>query len=280
MRLACLLLLAVLPALAADSSPELLEAAKKGKNSQIEQLLARGAPIEGPDREGRTPLMLAAQYGHPAAVSLLLEKGAKSDARDANGWTPFMLALLSPSGGVIHTPHDDVLKLLPPPKRFRLAIDASWSPGKELFSSCFLRPDDLKQQLRDLHPDAMVVEALQRFALAGGRDLMVIISADARGTSDISSRTTPLDIDATLTLLVEPGLVCVRQSDQVSMLVHATLSPAAGKGFEQTFGTGMKIGMRNEYATNANQHSPLFEAWAKSQAGPIWWAVLTSLLLD
>ena len=42
----------------------------------------------------------------------------------------------------------------------------------------------------------------------------------------------------------------------------------------------MKTGMRGEVANNANQHGPLFESWAKSQAGPIWWAVLTALLMD
>ncbi|MCU1235598.1 MAG: Ankyrin [Candidatus Solibacter sp.] len=281
MRIVALLILAVLTSLAAGNSADLLEAAKKGKIAQLEQLLAKGADLESADRDGRTPLMLAAQYGHAPTVRLLLDKGAKSAARDTRGWTAYMLALLSPSGGVVHTPHDTVLKLLPQPKRFRIAIDASWAPGKELFSSCFMRPSDLTQHLRQLRPDGMVIEALQRFAQASGRDLMVIVSADARGTSDISGKTTPADIDATLTLQVEPGITCVQQSDQVSMLIHATLAPQNSKGgFERVFGAGMKTGMRGQLATNANQHGPLFETWAKSQAGPVWWAVLTALLTD
>jgi hypothetical protein len=282
MRLPTVFLIAVLPLLAAENSIELLDAAKKGKTAQIEQLLAKGADLESADRDGRTPLMLAAQYGHVPTVRLLLDKGAKPGARDAQGWNAFMLALLAPSGGVVHTPHDAVLKLLPQPKRFRLAIDASWSPGKELFSSCFMRPADLSQHLRQIRPDALVIEALQHFAQTSGRDLMVIASADARGTSDISSKTTPADVDAVLTLQVEPGVTCVQQSDQVSMIIQATLSRPQGQqgGFEKTFGAGMKTGMRGEVATNANQHGPLFASWAKSQAGPIWWAVLTSLLMD
>ena len=276
------LLLAALPLLAAENSADILEAAKKGKTAQIETLLGKGADLESADREGRTPLMLAAQYGHTAAVKFLLDKGAKPGARDAHGWTAYMLALLSPSGGVVHTTHDAVLRLLPQPKRFRLAIDASWAPGKQLFSSCFLRPADLTQHLRDLRPDGMVIEALQRFAQASDRDLMAIVSADARGTSDISGKATPADLDATLTLQVEPGITCVQQSDQVSMLIHATLTRPKGapNGFERTFGAGMKTGMRGQMATNANQHGPLFESWAKSQAGPMWWAVLTALLMD
>lgn len=277
-----MLLLAALPVLAAETPVDLLEGAKKGRNKDIEQLLSKGANLEATDHEGRTPLMLAAQYGRTTTVRLLLDKGAKPGARDAHGWTAYMLALLAPSGGVVHTTHDAVLKLLPQPKRFRIAIDASWAPGRELFSSCFMRPPDLTQHLRLLRPDAMVIEALQHFALSSGRDLMVIVSADARGTSDISGKTTPPDIDALLSLRVEPGITCVQQSDQVSMLIHATLTRPQGEkgGFERTFGAGMKTGMRQETATNANQHGPLFESWARSQAGPIWWAVLTELLLD
>jgi hypothetical protein len=282
MRSLAILAFAALRLFAADNSPELLEAAKKGRSPQVEQLLAGGADLESKDHDGRTPLMLAAQYGRTATVRLLLAKGANAGARDAQGWNAFMLALLAPSGGVVHTTHDAVLKLLPQPRRFRIAIDAGWSPGKELFSSCFMRPADLTQHLREIRPDAMVIEALQRFAQTSGRDLMVIVSADARGTSDISGKASPADVDAVLSLAVEPGVTCVQQSDQVSLLIHATLSRPQGKGgsFEKTFGTGMKTGMRGQLATNANQHGPLFESWAKSQAGPIWWAVLTALLMD
>jgi ankyrin repeat protein len=282
MRWLTILAIAALPLLAAESAPDLLEAAKKGKNADIVQLLAKGADLETKDRDGRTPLMLAAQYGRTATVRLLLEKGAKPDTRDARGWNAFMLALLAPSGGVVHTSHDAVLKLLPQPKRFRIAIDASWSPGKQLFSSCFMRPADLAQHLRELRPDALVIEALQRFAQSSARDLMVIASADARGTSDISSKTIPSDVDAVLALQVEPGVTCVQQADQVSMLVRATFTRPQGQpgGFERVFGPGMKTGMRGQLATNANQHGPLLESWAKAQAGPIWWAVLTALLMD
>jgi hypothetical protein len=282
MRCCAILLTALLPLLAAQNPPDLLDAAKKGRTAQVEQLLEKGAAIEAADREGRTALMLAAQYGHTATVRLLLDKGAKPGTRDTHGWNAYMLALLNPSGGVVHTPHDAVLKLLPQPKRFRLAIDAAWAPGKELFSSCFLRPADLTGHLREIRPDALVIEALQHYAQTSGRDLMAIVSADARGTSDISGRSTPADVDAVLTLQVEPGITCVRQFDQVSMRIQATLTrPQASQGgFEKTFGAGMKTGMRGEVANNPNQHGPLFASWAKSQAGPIWWAVLTALLMD
>jgi hypothetical protein len=282
MRFPAILLIAIIPLLAAENSTDLLDAARKGKTAQVEQFLAKGADIESQDHDGRTPLMMAAQFGHVPTVRLLLDKGAKAGARDSHGWNAYMLALLAPSGGVVHVAHDGVLKLLPQPRRFRLAIDASWAPGKDLFSSCFMRPADLSQHLRQIRPDALVIEALQHFAQSSGRDLMVIVSADARGTSDISGKTTPPDVDAVLSLQVEPGITCVQQSDQVSMLIHAALSRPQGQpnSFERTFGAGMKTGMRGEVANNPNQHGPLFASWAKSQAGPIWAAVLTALLMD
>jgi len=153
-----------------------------------------------------------------------------------------MLALLAPSGGVVHTTHEAVLKLLPQPKHFRLAITASWAaPGKALFSSCFMHNDELTQHMGEIHPDGMVVEALRHYAATSGRDMVAVVSADARGRSEISERPTPQDVDAVLTLLVEPRAICVQQADQpvdqLSLRIQATLNrtqdekPALEKSF-------------------------------------------------
>jgi hypothetical protein len=278
----CAVLLVAFTAMAADGPADILEAARKGKPKEIEALLEKGSDIETKDKDGRTLLMLAAQYGRTASVQLLLEKGANAAARDAHHWNAFMLALLAPTGGVVHTTHDAVLKLLPQPKRFRVAITASWAPGKGLFSSCFMRSSELTQHLRQLHPDGIVIEALQQFAPTSGRDLIAFVSADARGNSEISERPTPQDVDAVLTLQVEPDITCVQQMDQIGMRIQATLSTPekAAPLLEKTFGAGVKTGMRGQVATNPNQHEPLFASWAKSQAGPLYWAVVTALLLD
>src|SRR5215468_3892727 len=160
------------PIFAADAPLDLLEAAKKGRTKDVEALLAKGSDLEMKDKEGRTPLLLAAQYGRTATVELLLAKGAKPDVRDAHGWNAYMLALLAPGGGIVHTAHDSVLRLLPQPKRFRIQVNSSWSAGKAIFSSCFMRPAEMTAHVRDLRPDALVAEAFDRFASGSGRGLI------------------------------------------------------------------------------------------------------------
>ena len=282
MRICVVLLFAALPILAGDAPMGgILEAAKKGRSGEIEALVAKGADLEIRDKEGRTPLLLAAQYGRTANVRVLLANGAKADARDAHHWNAYMLALLAPSGGVVHTTHNAVLKLLPQPKRFRLAITTNWSPGKTLFSSCFMRPEEMTQHMREIHPDGMVIEALRHYAATSGRDLITIVSADARGNSEISERPTPTDVDAVLSLQVEPGAACVQGVDDLSMQIQATLNEPEDQTprLEKTFSGGIKTGMRGQVATNPNQHGPIYQSWAKSQVGAVYWAVLTALLL-
>ena len=40
----------------------------------------------------------------------------------------------------------------------------------------------------------------------------------------------------------------------------------------------MKTGMRGELAANPAQYPALYQAWAKSQAGPIYWGVMETLM--
>lgn len=282
LAMAAMLCVLLATGLRADQSADLLEAARRGKKDDVAYLLKHGTPIEAVDKEGRTPLMLAAQYGRASVVQFLLANGANVDARDKDGWNAYMLALIAPSGGVVvHTAHESVLKLLPQPARRRVAIDASWAPGQGVFSSCFMRPQQLTQQIRDLHPDGLVVEALQRYAVTSGHDLIGIARQNIRGMADVENTEVPEDVDAIVSLRVEPGAACVQQADQLSLLVHVKVlrKGESSPALDEEFGGGLKMGgMRSEFAANPNQYAPLYEAWAKSQARPMYWAILTALM--
>ncbi|MDE3165844.1 MAG: ankyrin repeat domain-containing protein [Acidobacteriota bacterium] len=267
-----------------QTPPNLRDSARHGRTSDVEALLAKGADIEMKDKEGRTPLMLAAQYGHAAAVKLLLAKGAKAGARDARGWNAYMLALLAPAGGVmgvVHGKHDAVLRLLPRPKRFRVQVNAGWTPGGSMFSSCFMRPAELLEHVRDLRPDAMVLDALQRYVSASGRDMVAIVRAEARGTAEFPNADPAPDVDGTLDLAVQPGIACVQGVDRLSMTVRVKVVAGSGGATlaEREFGTSVKTGMKSEDADNPNQHGPIFAAWAKSKTGPIYWTLVEALLM-
>src|ERR1019366_7505750 len=205
--------------LAAVPPDDWLAAARKGDANRVEAILKSGAELEAKDQDGRTALMLAAQYGRADTVSLLLAKGARADARDRRGWIAYMLALLSPSGGVVHTVHDKVLKLLPQP-HLRLAVETMWAPGASFFSSCFMRQDDLARHMNGVRPEALVLEGIRDYAFDSGRGL------------------------------VGGGWSCVQRFARLSLSILVVLFrlPYELPLLEKTFGAGMKTGMRGELA--------------------------------
>src|ERR1017187_7137402 len=189
---------------AADSGPDLLNAAKKGQTAQVRALLEKGAAPESRDKEGRTALMLAAQYGHADSVSLLLSQGAKADARDDEGLNAYGLALLSTSKG-----RERVLDLLPPPARVRLSLEATWVP-ENVYNSCFMTPQQLAERIREVKPDTLAMEALRQVAAAADMRFIELVSGGG---------------EAVLNLRVRPGAMCVQQqsSDNQRMEIDVRL---------------------------------------------------------
>lgn len=245
----------ILPA--ADLGPDLLAAAKKGQTKQVEQLIAKGAPVESTDKNGRTPLMLAAQHGHADTVKVLLAKGAKAQARDHEGWSAFGLAVMAGS--------DAGMQALPQPEKFRVSVDAQVALGN-VYNSCFQPPDQLSQAIAAIHPDLQVVAALRDIARTSGKQLIEFL-ADESG-------------DATLHLKVRPGASCLQnQSDNLTLAIDVRMVRARNQApmLEKTFGGGLR-GMHAKPVTTIAQYGPVFGEWAKSHANGIYSAILEAWL--
>ncbi|HYW48737.1 MAG TPA: ankyrin repeat domain-containing protein [Bryobacteraceae bacterium] len=255
MRLACLLLACAGLAAAADAGADLLAAARKGQTDRVRALVAKGAPLESHDKDGRTPLMLAAEHGHADTVQALLEKGASAAARDKQGWNAYALALLASPGG-----HGEVLKLLPAPPPLRVVLEAELAPDN-LYSSCSMSPPLLAKYVAGLRLEGMVAAAVRETA-----GPLEIVGEDA---------------DAVAHLRVRPQASCVQQdsSDNLSLEidVKVTAKDREAPLLEKTFGGGLK-GLHARKAASAAQYAPLFAEWAKSHGGPIYWAVVGAVL--
>ena len=73
----------------------LLIAAKKGNPPLMQALIAHGAKVDAPDRNGLTALMAAASMGLDQNVRVLISAGARVNARDEKGSTPLIWAAIS-----------------------------------------------------------------------------------------------------------------------------------------------------------------------------------------
>jgi len=70
-----------------DSAAMLRRAVIDGRTADVERLIEQGAPLDGADNAGRTPLMLAVIHGHSALVQKLLSAGANPALTDRGGFT-------------------------------------------------------------------------------------------------------------------------------------------------------------------------------------------------
>jgi len=89
------LLTVLLPSLCfAVSAEELIQAAHDGKLSEVKNLVAKGADVNGRSIGGATPLWGACRNGHIEVVKFLLDKGANINAGSDKGTTPLMNAAM------------------------------------------------------------------------------------------------------------------------------------------------------------------------------------------
>lgn len=256
MRVAAIFLICVAAA-AADLGPDLRNAAKKGQTSEVAAILAKGTPVDSPDKDGRTALMIAAQRGHLDTVKLLLDRGARLDARDRQGWTAYALALVDG--------RDDVVKMFPKADPIRAALEVSWAPDN-LYNSCFVTPQQLAQQIAGIQTDMMVAAGLRDYASLYGKDAAQWVADNPQ---------------ITVTLKVRPGVSCVQQqsADNVNLAIDARVVRASDGAvlLEKTFGGGLK-GLHARAVTSAAQYGAVFSDWAKSHAASIYWAAVEAFL--
>jgi ankyrin repeat protein len=76
-----------------------------GATTELQELLDKGAQINGKNVHGLTALMMASQNGHIGAVQFLLSRGADVNAKDKDGDTALKLATQ-------YGPHPEVQDLL------------------------------------------------------------------------------------------------------------------------------------------------------------------------
>ena len=92
-----LLSLAVMGCAGDDGAPsppaaaELVAAAERGDVARIEELLARGAAVDGRDARNRTAVTAAALGDHVSAARALIEAGADVDLQDDNRNNPLLV---------------------------------------------------------------------------------------------------------------------------------------------------------------------------------------------
>ncbi len=93
--LAIFVTLMMASAQAVEPGADIFSAAAQGRLAEVRQLVLQGAPVDGVNAQGRTPVMGAAFYGNLQMVELLLAEGVDISRADNQGMTVLMLAAQS-----------------------------------------------------------------------------------------------------------------------------------------------------------------------------------------
>lgn len=270
--LACLLSGVIRPS--ADMGKQLLEAAAQGRDTNVQDLLSKGAPMGAKDKNGRTALMLASQRGHVATVRILLDKGADPEDRDDGGATAWVLARFSPAGN--RGGNEEVLKLLPKPETPKVAVEAEWSPAN-LYNSCLMRLDQLTQFMNRLQPDMLALTEFRRYFINSGKDLIELSASHARGVGGPEDEAFA-GADAVLILNVRPGVACVQQqsADHLTLSLEVQLLRTSDRTvlLRKVIGAGRLEALHARLVTSQAQYFPVYEEWVKPYAEQGYWAAV------
>ena len=84
-----------------DQTSPLYEAAFRGFEDIVEELLRHGADMSSQNNMGKTPLHDATHLGHVGVVLMLLDNGAEVSTKNNAGWTPLHGAAFSGHAPVV-----------------------------------------------------------------------------------------------------------------------------------------------------------------------------------
>ena len=93
----------------------LVEAASKGNNQLVKELIDKGTPPNGLDQFGHSALPESSYNGKTETVKLLLEKGADPNIRKIDGATPLSLASGQKHQDIVQLINEAIAKKSQPP---------------------------------------------------------------------------------------------------------------------------------------------------------------------
>ena len=160
---------------------------------------------------------------------------------------------------------DEVVKMFPPRPPITVTLEAKLSM-ENVYSSCFMLPQPLAEQIVGIQPDAVVAAAVGEYAALRGKGFVRVMESGG---------------EAILSLKARPGISCVTQQsrDNVSMIIDASVARTADQStlVEKSFGGGL-TGLRARMVSGPNQYAALISEWAKIHAPQIYWAAVEAWL--
>jgi ankyrin repeat protein len=88
----------------------LVDAASKGNNQMLKELMDKGTPVNGLDQFGNSALTAACYGGQTDVVKLLLQKGANPNIKKSDGATPLSLATGQKHGEIVALLNEAIAK--------------------------------------------------------------------------------------------------------------------------------------------------------------------------
>jgi len=147
MKLIPIIVLMSTPLFAAGPGEDLQVAARRGQLAEVKKLLEAGAPLEGKNQYGATPLYMAVFNGHTEVALLLLEKGANPNVTD----TFYKSSILD---GALQKGRTEIVRALVgkgvavSPRQLNMVVGGGDVPTLQAALAASFKPEDLTAALK------------------------------------------------------------------------------------------------------------------------------------